>query len=115
MDKSLLLGRTNALLNMVQRFICVSRPRRFGKSMAMDMMAAYYGRGGDSAFFAGLKIAQEDSFEKYLNKYDVIKLNIQKALFHLNHNHQKINMFLLRISIIILCIQPECSTEQSLL
>ncbi|HQM02828.1 MAG TPA: AAA family ATPase, partial [Ruminococcus flavefaciens] len=43
-DKSELIKRTNALIYTEQRFICVSRPRRFGKSMAGDMLAAYYSR-----------------------------------------------------------------------
>ena len=41
-DKSLLIEKTNRMLGTLQRFVCVSRPRRFGKSMAADMLAAYY-------------------------------------------------------------------------
>ena len=44
-DKSLLIARMNQVLNTEQKFICVSRPRRFGKSMAANMLAAYYGSG----------------------------------------------------------------------
>ena len=40
-DKSMLIDVTNRYLNTMQRFICVSRPRRFGKSVAADMLAAY--------------------------------------------------------------------------
>lgn len=40
-DKSRLIEQTNQCLGTLQRFMCVSRPRRFGKSMAMDMLAAY--------------------------------------------------------------------------
>ncbi len=62
-DKSMLIARTNALYRKERRFICVSRPRRFGKSMAANMLAAYYSRGCDSAeVFAGLKIGKEASF-----------------------------------------------------
>lgn len=43
-DKTGLIERTNALLDTREKYICVSRPRRFGKSMAADMLAAYYGR-----------------------------------------------------------------------
>ena len=46
-DKSGLIEKTNAVINTRQKFICVSRPRRFGKSMAADMLAAYYDRGED--------------------------------------------------------------------
>ncbi|MBP7187466.1 MAG: AAA family ATPase [Ruminococcus sp.] len=76
-DKSELIKRTNALIYTEQRFICVSRPRRFGKSMAGDMLAAYYSRGCDSKeMFSGLKIASDTNFEKHLNKYNVIHINM---------------------------------------
>lgn len=47
-DKSGLIGVTNNLLNTEGRHICLSRPRRFGKSMAANMLTAYYSRGCDS-------------------------------------------------------------------
>ena len=47
-DKSELIKQTNAQIYTEQRFICVSRPRRFGKSMTANMLAAYYSRGCDS-------------------------------------------------------------------
>jgi len=76
-DKSELIKRTNALIYTEQRFICVSRPRRFGKSMAGDMLAAYYSRGCDSKeMFSGFKIASDANFEKHLNKYNVIHINM---------------------------------------
>ena len=43
-DKSNLIAKTNEVLGTEQRFVCVSRPRRFGKSMAANMLAADYGR-----------------------------------------------------------------------
>lgn len=65
----------------MQRYMCVSRPRRFGKSTAADMLAAYYGRNEDtSVLFEKLKISQEQSYQKHLNKYDVIKINMQEFL-----------------------------------
>ena len=54
-DKTELIGYTNKVFNTMQQKICVSRPRRFGKSMAADMLTAYYSRGCDShALFQGL-------------------------------------------------------------
>jgi hypothetical protein len=80
-DKTGLLACTNELLSTKEKYICVSRPRRFGKSMALEMLAAYYGRGCDSReLFAGLKIAGQESFSKHLNRYDVIYLNMQQFL-----------------------------------
>lgn len=80
-DKTGMLEYTNQVLDTEQRYICNSRPRRFGKSMAAGMLAAYYGRGCDSRdLFEGLTIAQKDSFEKHLNQYDVIHLDIAYLL-----------------------------------
>ena len=47
-DKTGLVGYTNRVMNTVQGYVCVSRPRRFGKSMAANMLTAYYSRGCDS-------------------------------------------------------------------
>lgn len=80
-DKSALIRYTNRVLNTMQQNLCISRPRRFGKSMAADMLAAYYSRGCDSEkLFLGLDIGKDADFKKNLNKYDVIFLNVQEFL-----------------------------------
>ena len=48
-DKTGLIEKINAVVNTRQKYICVSRPRRFGKSMATDMLAAYYDQSVDTA------------------------------------------------------------------
>lgn len=80
-DKSMLIAQINRRVRTEQKFICVSRPRRFGKSMAAEMLAAYYGSGENTApLFDGLKIAGEASYKEHLNRYDVIKINMQEFL-----------------------------------
>lgn len=80
-DKSELIKHTNKVINTEQRFVCVSRPRRFGKSMAANMLVAYYSRGCDSKeMFSSYKIVESDSFEKHLNRYNVIHINMVKFL-----------------------------------
>ena len=77
-DKTGLVEVTNRFLETPQAFICNSRPRRFGKSMAANMLAAYYSKGCDShELFSGLAIAKSDDYEKCLNKYDVIHFDVQ--------------------------------------
>ena len=77
-DKTELIKWTNKAIDTEQNCICISRPRRFGKSMAAYMLAAYYGRDGDSSeLFAPYKIAESETYSKYLNQYNVILLNIQ--------------------------------------
>lgn len=76
-DKSKLIHFVNSCLNTPQKLICVSRPRRFGKSFATKMLCAYYSRGCDSfKLFEDLEIAGDPSFQKHLNKYDVLYLDI---------------------------------------
>lgn len=80
-DKSRLIQYTNSIMNKEQQFICVSRPRRFGKSMAANMLTAYYSKGCNSKdLFSKLKISKSDFFAKHLNKYNVIHLNMQSFL-----------------------------------
>ena len=80
-DKTELIDFTNQVLFGQQKYICVSRPRRFGKSTAADMIAAYYSKGCDSKeLFDELLISKESDYSKYLNKYNVIWLNIADYL-----------------------------------
>ena len=76
-DKSLLIPFVNATLNSESRYSCVTRCRRFGKSMAAKMLCAYYDKSCDSReLFAGLKVEQDRSFETYLNRYSVLYLDV---------------------------------------
>ena len=76
-DKSGLIAVVNKTLDTEFRLSCVSRCRRFGKSMAAKMLNAYYDQSCDSrSLFADLEIANDPSFEKHLNKYPVIFLDL---------------------------------------
>jgi hypothetical protein len=72
-DKTGLIAFINSTLGTKSKLTCVSRPRRFGKSFAAQMLCAYYDKNCDSRkLFEDLEIAQDSSFEEHLNKYDVI-------------------------------------------
>lgn len=80
-DKSGLIEYTNQAINTAEKYICVSRPRRFGKTMAADMLTAYYSRGCDSKeLFSALQAAQSRDFEKHRNQYHTVFLNMQEFL-----------------------------------
>lgn len=80
-DKSELIAYTNRCIGTEQKFICVSRPRRFGKSMAAKMLSAYYCRTCDSRdLFANLKISKDASYKEHLNQYNVLFINMQRFL-----------------------------------
>ena len=77
-DKTGLLEYTNSVLDTSDAYICNSRPRRFGKSYAANMLAAYYSKGADSEeMFSRLEISKNIDFKTHLNKYDVIHIDIQ--------------------------------------
>lgn len=78
-DKTGMIEFTNNIIYDFRPFICFSRPRRFGKSIAAHMLTAYYSKCCDSReIFSGLKIAGLPTFEDELNKNTVIYLDMQE-------------------------------------
>lgn len=78
-DKSLLIKYTNSRLNIKERFLCIARPRRFGKSTDANMLVAYYSKGCDSSgLFDNLKISQCDNYHQHLNQHNVVFINMLK-------------------------------------
>ncbi len=76
-DKSLLIQKINPFIDINDCFVCVARPRRFGKSVDANMLTAYYSKGCDSTFiFDNLKISQTNEYKDHLNKHNVIYLNM---------------------------------------
>ena len=76
-DKTSLIPLINATINTENRYSCVTRCRRFGKSMAAKMLCAYYDKSCDSReLFVGLKAEQDKSFETFLNRFNVLYLDV---------------------------------------
>ena len=73
-DKTEMIEYLNSLVNTEQCYVSVSRPRRFGKSMAANMLTAYYGKGDSRAVFERLKLANGENWDRYLNRFDVIRI-----------------------------------------
>ena len=89
-DKTGMIKYTNSVLDTAQNYVCVSRPRRFGKSMAANMLTAYSSRGCNSKeLFGKFEIAKDKDFEKYLNQYNTIFLNMQEFLSR-SHNVEEL-------------------------
>lgn len=77
-DKTGLLEYINSVMDTTEKYICNSRPRRFGKSITADMLTAYYSKGCKSKeMFSDLEIGKQEDFESHLNQYDVIHIDIQ--------------------------------------
>ena len=80
-DKSGLLRLINDSIGTMQKLICVSRPRRFGKSFAAKMLCAYYDKTCDSSeLFDDLAIAKDEHYRTYMNQYDVIYLDMTNIM-----------------------------------
>ena len=78
-DKTAMIAYINSTIDTADKLTCVSRPRRFGKSMAAQMLYAYYDKSCDSReLFAKYKIAEEATFAKHLNKYPAIYIDVTR-------------------------------------
>ena len=76
-DKTGMIDIVNKRINTTDSLICISRPRRFGKSYAARMLCAYYDHTCDShCLFNDKEISSSEEYEKHLNKYNVIYLDI---------------------------------------
>lgn len=76
-DKTLMISELNKFIGTPDKYICVSRPRRFGKTIATKMLCAYYSKGCDSReMFSKLKISKAKNYEQYLNKLNFIKIDV---------------------------------------
>ncbi len=86
-DKSGVISLVNATINTENMCSCITRCRRFGKSMVAKMLCAYYDQSCDSReLFKGLEIESDPSFEQHLNKYPVIFLDISDFVTRYREN-----------------------------
>ena len=84
-DKSMLISKTNENFGTNNCFMCVTRPRRFGKTMALSMLNAYYSKGCDSKdIFDKLNIANDSLYLEHLNKHNVIWIDMASLYTGLN-------------------------------
>ena len=78
-DKSKIIEKLNSCISTIDKYICITKPRRFGKSSIINMLGAYYTKGHNSKdIFDKLNISKSDSYLENLNKYNVIKLSFNE-------------------------------------
>ncbi len=78
-DKSAIIEKISMRINTTNRYICITKPRRFGKTSVLNMLGAYYGKAYDAKeLFHGLEISKKTSFMVHLNQYNVITLCLNK-------------------------------------
>ena len=79
-DKSMLIGKLNKLIGTNDCYVCITRPRRFGKTVNASMAGAYYTKGFDSSpMFDSLKISQAEDYKKHQNRYNVIYIDFSRT------------------------------------
>lgn len=78
-DKSAMIDELIDCMEGAQNALCFTRPRRFGKSVMANMVAAYFGKAGDNRqVFDQLEISDSKQYEKYLNQHNVIYIDFSK-------------------------------------
>ena len=78
-DKSELIARMNELVGTASQFVCITRPRRFGKTLNAMMLASYYSKNADFKFiFDKLEISKDESYLEHLNKHNVVYLTLNQ-------------------------------------
>ena len=108
-DKSNIIAYLNSVFRTEDRFVCVSRPRRFGKSMAANMIAAYYDHLSTAqSIFGHMKIATDDSFAEHMGKYDVIQINMQDFLSRAKDADTLVSMLQKRLIYDFMKAYPDC-------
>lgn len=91
-DKSLIINQINKLIGSFDVYLCVTRPRRFGKTSLINMLGAYYSKAADSSqIFYTLKISQANGYREHLNKYNVISVSFNEIPDNLKTYDQYIN------------------------
>ena len=91
-DKSMIIEKTNKLINTTNNYLCITRPRRFGKSSVIDMLGAYYSKSFDSSFiFDNLKISEVHSYKNNLNKYNVVNISFNEITDNMKTYEEYIN------------------------
>ena len=92
-DKTMLIEKINEILDTRDKFLCITKPRRFGKSSVADMLGAYYSKAFNSEdVFNKLNISKVNNYKEHLNKYNVIYMTLNKLPKEGNTYFDYINM-----------------------
>ena len=91
-DTSPMINELNELIGTDERFLCMSRARRFGKTMMTNLMSAYYSRDCNSReIFERLELSKQEGWDKYLNAFNVIQIDLQSCFSRTKDKNQVID------------------------
>ncbi len=78
-DKSILIEKINELVGTASQYVCITRPRRFGKTINAMMLACYYSKNANfKSLFDNLQISNCESYLEHLNKHNVIYMTMNE-------------------------------------
>lgn len=113
-DKSGIISVLNGIMDHGNKYMCVSRPRRFGKTVVGNLISAFYSRGCDShALFDGSKISKSPDYEKYLNKLNVIQLDINSEYQNENGSEDLISLINKKVSLELKAAYPQIELDEN--
>lgn len=76
-DKSAMIQKVSERIKTKNRYLCITKPRRFGKTSALNMLGAYYGKAYPSgSLFEDLGISRSESYVSHLNKYNIVNISM---------------------------------------
>ncbi|OOO00421.1 MAG: AAA family ATPase [Epulopiscium sp. Nele67-Bin004] len=79
-DKSMIIELLNERISTIRKFVCITRPRRFGKSQITFLLESYYSKAFDTkGIFDNLKVSNTPSYRQHLNKYNVVKIDFSQV------------------------------------
>ena len=91
-DKSIIIEKLNKRINTTSKYVCITRPRRFGKSSVADMLGAYYSKAIDSKdIFDNLNISKSRYYEENLNKYNVVTISFNEITDNMKTYEEYLN------------------------
>ena len=112
-DKSMILEELFPFVEQGNKHICITRPRRFGKTVMANMLGAFFGKGIDACkLFDHLKISTSKKYRENLNKHDVIYIDFSKMPNNCNSYSQYINRIEKKLKKDLLAAFPECDHDQ---
>ncbi len=115
-DKTGLIEFVNGTIDTSSSMTCFSRPRRFGKSFAAYMLCAYYSRGCDShELFKDLEISQADSYEEYMNKFNVVCIDVTRTISRICDVKKVVSNIQSEVISEIRAAYPDCVSEDEII
>ena len=114
-DKSGIIEKINKRLNTKNRYLCITKPRRFGKTSVLNMLGAYYGKAYRSKeIFDRLLVSGSEEYAAHLNKYNTITLSMNDLPGNGNTYEDYINQFKSSLIRDIMESYPDLKTEENM-